>query len=115
MDDILKKKRSFRKAWLSNEQFKFWIQAIPSNENIYHCICCKRDISCNTFPSKHANSLSHKNNINATESSPIINDGSACNNDNKNNGTQTGKKKKKCKFQQKWLEKIEFKSWLREV
>lgn len=117
MDNISKnkRKRSFQKAWLSNVRFKFWIQAVPSNENIYHCIYCKRDISCNTFPSKHANLLSHKNNMDATESSPIINDGSACNNDNKNNGTKTGKKLKKYKFQQKWLEKIEFKFWLREV
>jgi hypothetical protein len=60
---VKKCKRSFSEAWLSDDRYKSWIRKVPLNENLFHCIICNKDISCNTHISRHADSTCHKNNI----------------------------------------------------
>jgi len=38
-DELRKKpKRSFSKAWLSNDQFKSWIRKVSFDDSFYRCI-----------------------------------------------------------------------------
>jgi len=62
MSDKLKKKpkRSFQEAWFSNDVVKSWIRKVSSNDSLYHCTICNKNISCNTHVLKHADSAFHK-------------------------------------------------------
>jgi len=96
-----KRKRSFSKAWLTDERYKSWIHEILSDSTLYHCIICNKNLSCNsTHISRHADSLNHRNNI--TKNLAL------CNNDDNS--------RKTCQaFQLKWLDIEQYKCWLREV
>lgn len=105
MCDTIKKKpkRSFIDAWLHDDRFKSWIHKVSFDDTFYHCIICDKNISCQTFPAKHADSASHKNNI---EKSTSL---------SSNDNVSSTKKEWGKKFKQQWLEFDIFKPWLREV
>jgi len=106
MCDLLKKKakRSFVEAWLSDDRYKSWIRKVPSNDSLYHCIICKKDFSCNTCVSRHADSACHNEKINETNFER--------NNDANEKNISFGAQQT---FRQQWLDIEIFKPWLREV
>lgn len=72
-DTIIKKlKRSFVDSWLNDDRYKSWVRKVSFDDTLYHCIICNKDISCQTFLAKHADSASHKNNI--EKSTSVLND-----------------------------------------
>jgi len=59
-----KRKRSFSKAWLTDDQYKSWIREVSSDNILYHCTICNQNLSCNsTYASRHADFVGHRNNI----------------------------------------------------
>lgn len=106
MSDIIKKKpkRSFVDAWLNDDRYKSWIRKVSFDDTLYHCTICNKNISCQTFLAKHADSASHRSNIQKS-ASLLSND----------NSISSTKKEWDKKFQQQWLEIEIFKPWLREV
>ena len=61
-DELRKKpKRSFLEAWLSDDRIKSWIRKVSFDDNLYHCIVCNKNISCNTNCLRHTDSACHKN------------------------------------------------------
>jgi len=106
MCDLLKKKckQSFSAAWLSDDRYKSWIRKVPSNKNLFHCIICNKNFSCNTHVSRHADSTSHKNNMQKRTS--IYSSNEICLEQNMSNTY---------KFQPQWLEIEQFQPWLHEA
>lgn len=107
MCDTLKKKskRSFSEAWLSDEKCKSWIRKVSFDDSLFHCVICNKNYSySSSHVLRHANSESHKNNIEKSQS--LL-----------NNDDESWNKKipQKHRFQQQWLEIDLFKPWLREV
>jgi len=100
-DSHKKSKRSFVEAWLKDDQYKAWIQKVPSNDSLFHCTICNKDFSCNTRISRHADSSCHKNNIKESFNNNDVNI--------KPNISDT------YKFQKQWLEMKQFQPWLCEV
>ncbi|KYN37919.1 hypothetical protein ALC56_07715 [Trachymyrmex septentrionalis] len=97
-----KPKRTFSVAWLSDVRYKSWIREVPSDNTLYYCTICDKSFSCgSTHISRHAESAHHKNNSNKNCSS--------------DDDSFLEKKSRRSIFQQKWLDRAEFKSWLREV
>lgn len=91
-----KSKRSFIEAWLSDERYKNWIRKVPSDNTCYYCSVCNKTFSCtSSHVSRHANSVRHQINLKRDISSP------------KEITIQN-------KFKEKWLDKDNYKLWLRE-
>ncbi|KAM0726713.1 hypothetical protein ACS0PU_007897 [Formica fusca] len=105
-DELRKKpKRSFSEAWLSDDRIKSWIRKVSCDDSFYHCIICNKNISCNTYVLRHADSACHKNNMKESTSLLL----------NADNRSLNKKLTEKHKFKQRWLEIELFKPWLREV
>jgi len=100
-ESIKKRKRSFSKAWLTDDRYKSWIREVSSDDTLSHCTVCNKNLSCNsTYVSRHADSVGHRNNI---KQNLLL-----------QNTDDT--LRKTCKtFQPKWLEIEQYKCWLREV
>lgn len=105
-------KRSFSEAWLTDERYESWIRRVPFNDSYFYCILCKKDFSCNTRISRHADSSFHKNKIQKTTSVSVNNENEN-ENSKKNSAKITNKNTKK--FRQQWLDIKLFQPWLREV
>lgn len=95
-------KRKFSEAWLSDDRYKHWIRQVLSDEFSFNCDICKRNFSCSSQVSRHADSACHINKMKEIES---------CNNVNLHTSNRYSKKT----FRQQWLDNEDFKFWLREV
>lgn len=102
-----KPKRSFVEAWLTDERYKHWIRKVSFDETLYYCSICNENFSCSTsHVSRHANSVSHRNNMKENTSS---------NDDNVTDDDVENKTPSKSAFKTKWLDRNDYKLWLREV
>ncbi|KYN05168.1 PREDICTED: uncharacterized protein LOC108771904 [Cyphomyrmex costatus] len=96
-----KPKRTFSETWLTDNRYKSWIREVLSDNTLYHCTICNKSLSCaSTHISRHAESAHHKNNIR---------------NKDGDDDSSLAKRSRKSVFQYRWLDRVEFKSWLREV
>lgn len=58
-----KRKRSFAKAWLSDDRYKSWICKVSSDNSLYYCNICNKNFPCSSYVSRHVDSACHKNSI----------------------------------------------------
>ena len=97
------RKRSFSESWLQDDRFKPWIRKVSSDESLFYCIICNKEMSCySSHVARHANSASHKDKMKQNISDDNI-------------SPRTKISKYNIKFQKEWLDIALFKPWLREV
>ncbi|XP_066583780.1 protein FAM200A-like [Prorops nasuta] len=97
------KKGKFCQKWLHDERYKDWISIVPDDDYSYQCNKCNKQFSCEkTHVSKHK----HKNNARLNDITNLCNNLVLTDNENEESSK---------KFRLSWLEKSEFKLWLRNI